>query len=266
MEIETSKPVLTLTQPMNPMPNSIPTQPQQHGSTSTRIQSPKITPTERPRSLVLKTTNNLEAFQLYGKLIYEPIESFDRFTRRVLQALEQVQPVSDQLALSIFYHGLTNRDMIRMWYRFKPKSVKDLMKLANIHEAPVIQHSEPREEDSLITSMHKNLQESADLGNHERKEACKQRGEQAKRQQPSAPSEGHQSPPRKKAWQQKQKAPQPVLTPNQELAQLLQGVEEPFHVYLRHFNAIMQHESAVTNNQSIDAFFKGYRDLEFKED
>uniref|UniRef100_A0A0D9XI71 Retrotransposon gag domain-containing protein n=1 Tax=Leersia perrieri TaxID=77586 RepID=A0A0D9XI71_9ORYZ len=140
------------------------------------------------------------------------------------------------------------------------------MQLANIHGAPDIQYSEPRKEDSLITFMWKSLQQSADLENRERKEAYKQQREQAKRRHPLAPSAGHQSPLRKKVWQQKQKAPQPVLKPNQKMAQLLQGVEEPFHVYLRRFNAIMEDEPAITNNQAIDAFFKGCRDLEFKED
>uniref|UniRef100_A0A0D9XC94 Retrotransposon gag domain-containing protein n=1 Tax=Leersia perrieri TaxID=77586 RepID=A0A0D9XC94_9ORYZ len=276
MEIETSQPVSTPTQPLNSASESTPTPiidleststlPRQQGSTSTRIQSSKITPTQKPRSLVFKTSNNPEVFHLYGKLTQEPIESFGKFTRRVLQALDQVKPVSDQLALSIFYHSLTNRDMIRIWHRYEPKSIKDLMQLANIHGAPGIQYSEPWKEDNLITFMWKSLQERTYLEHRERKEAYKQRREQAKHQQSSVSSEGYQSPLRKKVWQAKQKAPQSALTPNQELAQLLQGVQEPFHVYLRRFNAIMEDKPAVTNNQAMDAFFKGYRDLEFKED
>ena len=43
-------------------------------------------------------------------------------------------------------------------------------------------------------------------------------------------------------------------------------MEEPFHVYLRRLNAIIEDKPAVTNNQAMDAFFKGCRDLEFKED
>uniref|UniRef100_A0A0D9XYI0 Uncharacterized protein n=1 Tax=Leersia perrieri TaxID=77586 RepID=A0A0D9XYI0_9ORYZ len=64
--------------------------------------------------------------------------------------------------------------MTRIWHRYEHKSVKDLMQLANIHGAPGNQYSEPKKEDSLITSMRKNLQESTDLESRERKEAYQQ--------------------------------------------------------------------------------------------
>uniref|UniRef100_A0A0D9XYH4 Retrotransposon gag domain-containing protein n=1 Tax=Leersia perrieri TaxID=77586 RepID=A0A0D9XYH4_9ORYZ len=130
MGTKTSEPISTPTQQLNPTPKSVPTpiiylestpaQPPQQESASTWIHSPKITLTRKPRSPVFKTTSNPEVFHLYRKLRQEPIESFAGFTRRVLQALDQVKPVSDHLALSTFYHGLTNIDMVWIWHRYKP--------------------------------------------------------------------------------------------------------------------------------------------------